>query len=333
MKKNINKMIITLAVIMIIFFAKLEIFKALPICNIGSKINEPSGYGYAYTTVDSNGRSGVSSGQINICKNMDCSGTTTLTGGWVNWSEGERNFFVEYDSGPGTKITEVEYTLYYEAKNGDAEALCKGTPAVDISNNNGVVHIDFSIKNGSVLKIEANGKYTDSDGKNKDFPKESFKIRHKLGDTERVENIEQTTQTTNTKPKADSGSYYGEHGVANESTTTADGASSGTRKGQSKKVELKTNADGEIVNSSATSCTEVSDLIHDYWKYVMIIVPILLIVMMTIDFFKALTKGDSDSIKKAGNNTVKRTIAAVVLLALPALLGLIFSWVGLDLCI
>ena len=65
----------------------------------------------------------------------------------------------------------------------------------------------------------------------------------------------------------------------------------------------------------------------------MIIVPILLIVMITIDFFKALAKGDSDSIKKAGNNTVKRTIAAVVLLALPALLGLIFSWFGLDLCV
>lgn len=274
MKKNINKIIITLVVIMISFFAKLEIFKALPTCNIGSKINEPSGYGYAYTTVDANGRSGVSSGQINICKNMDCSGTTTLTGGWVNWSEGERNFFVEYDSGPGTKITEVEYTLYYEAKNGDAEVLCKGTPAVDISNNNGVVHIDFSIKNGSVLKIEAN-----------------------------------------------------------ESTTPTSGAAAGTKKGKARDEVIKTNESGEIINSSATSCTEVSGLIHDYWKYVMIIVPILLIVMITIDFFKALAKGDSDSIKKAGNNTIKRAISAVVLLALPALLGLIFSWFGLDLCV
>lgn len=295
MKKNINKMIITLVVVVISFFSKTEIFKALPTCNIGSEINESKGYGYAYTTVDANGRSGVSSGQINICKNMDCSGSTTLTGGWLNWSEGERNFFVEYDSGPETKITDVEYTLYREDKNGDAEALCKGTPAVDISNNNGVVHISFSIENDSVLKIEANGKYTDSAGKSKSFPKESFNIRHKLGNTDKVKNIEQTTQNT--------------------------------------KKELETNADGEIINSSSTSCTEVSDLIHDYWKYVMIIVPILLIVMITIDFFKALAKGDSDSIKKAGNNTVKRTIAAVVLLALPALLGLIFSWVGLDLCV
>ena len=111
-----------------------------------------------------------------------------------------------------------------------------------------------------------------------------------------------------------------------------DGAAAGTKKGGTK-VLLKTNADGEIINSSATSCTEVSDLIHDYWKYVMVIVPILLIVMMTLDFFKAVGKGDSESIKKAGNNTVKRAIAAVVLLALPALLGLIFSWFGLELCL
>ena len=271
---------------------------------------------------------------------MNCSGSTTLSHGWIGWSEEERTFFVEYDSGPETKITDVEYTLYREDKNGDAEALCKGTPAVDISNNNGVVHISFSIENDSVLKIEANGKYTDSAGKSKSFPKESFNIRHKLGNTDKVKNIEQTTQntkkgqkgTTTTKPKANPGSYYGKNGIANESTTTAKGAASGTRKGQTKK-ELETNADGEIINSSSTSCTEVSDLIHDYWKYVMIIVPILLIVMMTIDFLKALAKGDSDSIKKAGNNTVKRTIAAVVLLALPALLGLIFSWVGLDLCV
>lgn len=341
MKKNINKMVITLVVVVISFFAKTEIFKALPTCNIGSKINEPKGYGYAYTTVDANGRPGVSSGQINICKNMNCSGSTTITHGWVGWSEEERTFFVEYDSGPGTKITDVEYTLYREDKNGDAEALCKGTPAVDISNNNGVVHISFSIENGSVLKIEANGKYTDSTGKSKSFPKTSFNIRHKLGNTEKVKDIEQTTQTTKkgqketttTKPKADPGSYYGKNGIANETTTTAKGAIADTKKGKARKEAIKTNEFGEIINSGSTSCTDVSDLIHDYWKYVMVITPILLIVMITIDFFQALAKGDNDSIKKAGNNAIKRTIAAVVLLALPALLSLIFSLVGLDLCV
>ena len=85
--------------------------------------------------------------------------------------------------------------------------------------------------------------------------------------------------------------------------------------------------------TGGASCTDVRDLIHEYWSYVMVLVPILLIVMITLDFFKALAKGDSDSIKKAGSNAVKRTVAAVVLLALPALLGVIFNLVGLPLCV
>ena len=334
MKKNINKIIITLVVIMISFFSKTEIFKALPTCNIGSEINESKGYGYAYTTVDENGRSGVSSGQIVICKgSSSCSNPTSAIGGWINWSSKDRDFFVEYDSGPNSKITEVKYTFYYEPKDKKETVACVGTPAVDISKNNGVVRILFSIKHGSVSRIKVAGKYTDSAGNSKSFYEKSFRVRHKIGSTGTVKNFE--TSTPSSKPSASSGSNYGAHGNANESTTTTKGAASGTKKGKAKKEAIKTNESGEIINSldKDEACTEVSGLIHDYWKYVMVIVPILLIVMMTIDFFKALAKGDSDSIKKAGNNTIKRAIAAVVLLALPALLGLIFSWVGLDLCV
>lgn len=85
--------------------------------------------------------------------------------------------------------------------------------------------------------------------------------------------------------------------------------------------------------TGGAGCTDVRNLIHEYWSDVMVLVPILLIVMITLDFFKALAKGDSDSIKKAGSNAVKRTVAAVVLLALPALLGMIFDMVGLPLCV
>ncbi len=107
----------------------------------------------------------------------------------------------------------------------------------------------------------------------------------------------------------------------------------GTRKGVVKQDEISTNSDGEIISSSKTSCTDVSSLIHDYWSYVMVIVPILLIVMISIDFFKAMSSSDADAIKKAGANTVKRTVAAVVLLGLPALLGLVFDLLGVPLCI
>lgn len=78
--------------------------------------------------------------------------------------------------------------------------------------------------------------------------------------------------------------------------------------------------------------TEVSNLIKKYWKWVMFLVPLLLIVLITLDFVKAMSSGDSDSIKKSSNNAIKRVIAAVILLALPWVLSVIFGWFGLEIC-
>lgn len=122
-----------------------------------------------------------------------------------------------------------------------------------------------------------------------------------------------------------------------ESTTTTElNTEAGTKKGKVNQDVVKTSVDAEgntIIVSNGTSCTDVRNLIHDYWKYVKIIVPVLLIVMMVLDFFKALSSNDSDAINKAASNAFKRTIAAVILLALPALLGLILGWFGIPLCI
>lgn len=78
--------------------------------------------------------------------------------------------------------------------------------------------------------------------------------------------------------------------------------------------------------------TSISELIKDYWKWVMFLVPLLLIVLITLDFVKAMSSGDSDSIKKSSNNAIKRVIAAVILLALPWVLSVIFGWFGLEIC-
>lgn len=72
--------------------------------------------------------------------------------------------------------------------------------------------------------------------------------------------------------------------------------------------------------------------LHKYWRWIMILTPILLIVMITIDFVKALSNNDSDAIKKSSTNAVKRVIAGVILLALPMLLDIIFGWFGLEIC-
>ncbi len=78
--------------------------------------------------------------------------------------------------------------------------------------------------------------------------------------------------------------------------------------------------------------TDIIDLIHKYWKWVVFIVPLALIVTITIDFIKAMTSGDADAIKKSVNNMVKRVVAALILIALPWALSVIFGWFGLQIC-
>ena len=77
----------------------------------------------------------------------------------------------------------------------------------------------------------------------------------------------------------------------------------------------------------------VKDLIDEYWSIVMVLVPIVLMLLISIDFIKALTANDQEQLKKSGNSAIKRTIAAVILLMLPALLSMILGWFGLELCI
>ena len=77
----------------------------------------------------------------------------------------------------------------------------------------------------------------------------------------------------------------------------------------------------------------VKDLIDEYWSIVMVLVPIVLMLLISIDFIKALTANDQEQLKKSGNSAIKRTLAAVILLMLPALLSMILGWVGLELCI
>ena len=77
---------------------------------------------------------------------------------------------------------------------------------------------------------------------------------------------------------------------------------------------------------------KIRNLINEYWKYVMFLTPLLLIVMMTIDFVKAMSSGNADAIKKCSNDAIKRVIAAVILLALPWALNVVFGWFGLEIC-
>ena len=74
----------------------------------------------------------------------------------------------------------------------------------------------------------------------------------------------------------------------------------------------------------------ISKLVIKYWKWVVFLIPILLIVMITIDFIKALASGDADSIKKSSSSAITRVIAAVILIALPWAIKVVFTWLGIN---
>lgn len=96
-----------------------------------------------------------------------------------------------------------------------------------------------------------------------------------------------------------------------------------------------TNGDGVKINASQKlECDDsLREFITKYWKYFVIAAPILLMVMITIDFLKAVFSSDQDMIKKASNNALKRVIATMLLLFLPLIISTILGFFGLDLCI
>ena len=89
----------------------------------------------------------------------------------------------------------------------------------------------------------------------------------------------------------------------------------------------------ELVSEYNVCDGDLKNFIDDYWKIFLIVSPGLLIMMISIDFFKAIMSSDEDLIKKAANNAIKRTAAMIILLMLPYILRTLFGWAGLDFCL
>ncbi len=92
-----------------------------------------------------------------------------------------------------------------------------------------------------------------------------------------------------------------------------------------------------VGNSTAIECGNgsgsIKELIDEYWGYVMVVGPVLLIVMMSIEVVKTMFKSDSDLLKKLVDSSVKRTLAAILLFCLPVIIRTVLEIFGLDLCL
>ena len=91
---------------------------------------------------------------------------------------------------------------------------------------------------------------------------------------------------------------------------------------------------GEIFGSKSDP-KSISYLVNEILKYPRYIVPVLIILLGTIDFFKAVMAGKEDDIKKAQMAFVKRVIAGVAVFLVPVLIDAIMYladivWEGLG---
>ena len=87
-------------------------------------------------------------------------------------------------------------------------------------------------------------------------------------------------------------------------------------------------------DSNSGMCSDdLRALLRKYWVIILYFLPPLLILMTSIDFFKAITSGDSDKLKKSSGDALKRTLAFVLLIMLKFILSTVLGWVGIDLCL
>ena len=94
--------------------------------------------------------------------------------------------------------------------------------------------------------------------------------------------------------------------------------------------------DGDIMgdqSDTSLTCEDVisdglRDVINQILTYMSIAIVVLLIVLGTIDFTKAVAASDQDAIKKAQGTFVKRIIIAVIFFFLPILVNLVLGFIN-----
>ena len=103
--------------------------------------------------------------------------------------------------------------------------------------------------------------------------------------------------------------------------------------------EKDVDADGNPIDTNGNGVIDppsLAYLINSILKYIRIIVPILIILLGSLDFAKAVVAGKEDEMKKAQTIFVKRLIAGIIVFFVPVIVNLIMQladivWDGMGL--
>lgn len=86
---------------------------------------------------------------------------------------------------------------------------------------------------------------------------------------------------------------------------------------------------GAIFVDQNGDLNELGQFVNDLFGMIKIAAPVLVIILSTIDYVKAIATANADDLKKANKRTIKRAIAGLIIFFLPFLLDILFELFGL----
>ena len=335
---NYKKIALLLVMIIFVSFLDINYVKAVAQCNIGvcditqTDADCEKGYGTIRYTTD---KSMANANMIQICRRgNDGKCGTGLKYAYIFDNSEDKQLLVEFNGNKATgAIIKTAYIDFYENKD-DESPVCR----IDLNTgDNSVLSVDIDINHGKVNHLIAGGTYLDENGVEQAFSVEmtSVGVHRILSEGEEpVVNDENISSEENPIESSGTGSSYGESQVVeggSQPYTTTDPAIAPVTGNIG--INIITDENGNIIPQKIECGNTLKEFINKIWKYFIIFGPILLIIMSTLDFFKALFSSEPDMLNKAASNTVKRTLATIILLMLPLLLSTILDFFGLQLCL
>ena len=94
------------------------------------------------------------------------------------------------------------------------------------------------------------------------------------------------------------------------------------------KVDGETSCGAIFVDENG-DLNELGEFVNDLFGIIKIAAPVLVIILSTIDYIKAIATANADDFKKANKRTIKRSIAGLIIFFLPFLLEMLFELFGL----
>lgn len=81
---------------------------------------------------------------------------------------------------------------------------------------------------------------------------------------------------------------------------------------------------------SDSTVLKVMGIVKLIMNVICIIVPIVLIILGTLDLFKAVTAGKDEDIKKKQQTLIKRIIAGVIIFLVPTIVTVLMNLIGVE---